>query len=67
MCSSYYSLTCQLWFTFIGKIGNWENNLQQGQGILHLKDGYRYVGEFVRGQRHGYGKLLMPNSVINVL
>lgn len=24
------------------------------------------MGEFVRGQRHGFGKLLMPNSVITV-
>ena len=36
--------------------GEFERNLYQGNGVLELQNGYRYIGTFKRGQKHGYGR-----------
>lgn len=36
--------------------GYWKNNHYDGEGILTMVDGTKYVGSFVNHQRHGRGK-----------
>lgn len=36
--------------------GMWENDKMHGEGTLEYSNGEKYIGEFVKGLRHGYGK-----------
>ena len=36
--------------------GDWENDEQQGNGVLKFANGSVYEGEFANGQPHGEGK-----------
>ena len=43
-------------------VGDIENGLPNGQGILTSLDGYKYVGEFYDGKQHGQGTITFSDG-----
>ena len=43
-------------------MGNFENDLRSGFGILVEKDGSRYKGEWKKNKRNGEGKQMLHNG-----
>lgn len=43
-------------------IGNFENDMPNGRGIIKLSDGQMYCGEFINGQIEGMGFYLFKDS-----
>lgn len=43
--------------------GLWEDNLPHGTGMLLLRDGKAFHGDFVRGRRNGQGKLCYADDI----
>jgi len=37
--------------------GGWENDMRHGNGVLTLARGSTYVGDFIRGKKHGQGRM----------
>jgi hypothetical protein len=45
-------------------IGEWLNDLPNGQGEEKWKDGTYYKGDFLNGAKHGKGSYLFPDGTI---
>ena len=42
--------------------GDWKDEKYEGKGEYLSNDGVWYVGEYLKGKRHGTGVLYTPNS-----
>lgn len=42
----------------------WKNDEREGKGTLTYADGKVYVGEFLRGKKHGQGEERHPNGSV---
>jgi hypothetical protein len=49
--------TVEIIFTGATYQGDMEDNMPHGQGTMTFPNGDKYVGHFVCGEKHGYGKL----------
>jgi hypothetical protein len=45
-------------------VGNWENNLRCGKGIIYYNNQFKYDGEFKNNKREGNGKLIDNNDKV---
>ena len=44
--------------------GEFKNNMKEGQGVQVLENGMKYVGQFSKNKKHGYGELSDPSGKI---